>query len=534
MSLNIRQRRAAVCFIACLSLALGMSVIDGAMAAQRDDAATRRLKLLLSQHRELRDDFAKSAERIAVFCERNNLNEQATAIRETAKPVDHKSRRLRELPRKLQGGLPDNLPEVERQWRVEIRHLQSEHAIKLQQLSRKAVEMGNIRFAYELVYEALHHDPDCVPVRRFLGFEQSGDEWVTAFEAHMHRNRMVETEQFGWLPKQQVSRYEQGERNFKGRWISDAKEAELRRDFNNAWTVTTEHYVIKTNYSLERGVQLSRQLEAFYRTFFQTFAGFLTTQDQQRTLAQGRRQRRSLAGQKFKIHYYRDKQDYVEHLRPRVPLIDITTGLYLTDTGIAYFYHQPEMDEDPNGAATRTIFHEATHQLFSETRKTRRGMLVGEKAHFWIIEGIACYMESFEQKGDGYSLGDPDYQRFRAARFRYLNDDYYIPLQQFDSLGAEAIQHSRQIRRLYSQASGLSHFFMHYHDGKYRDALIEHLSQLYSRDRKVRENPDTLAELTGMEYQELDREYGEYLRAQQEELEATAEQTQDDQRVSER
>ena len=384
--------------------------------------------------------------------------------------------------------------------------------------------MGNVGFAYQMVHEAVRFDPDCKPARGFLGYERSGDEWVTPFQARMRKNHYVDTERFGWLPRDHVDRYEKGERYFKsgrgtrGRWVSAAQEAELRRDFKNAWVVQTEHYVVKTNHSLERGVQLSRQLEDFYRVFRETFSGFLTSQDQRAALAKGRR--RSTNNQ-FEIHYFRDKEDYVARLRPRIPEISITTGLYLTDTGIAYFYHQPEMDEDPEGPATRTIFHEATHQLFSETRKTRRkSQIVGEHAHFWIIEGIACYMESFTKRGDQFELGDPRYQRFRAARYRYLEDGYYIPLETFAAMGTNQIQQSREIRKLYSQASGLTQFFMHYGDGKYRDALIEHLSQLYSRNRNVRDNPATLPQLIGTDYKHLDEQYGEYMKSQQEKLTA--------------
>ncbi len=512
----LHNRRLLIAFCSAAAFSL---LLTSPGQAQRRSQAERRRQVQVDKYQKLQLGFARSLQKIADTCEGLGDHKQAAAIRELAIPARRDEMSIRTLPPEIQPDVPDDLPADERLWRVELRHQRQEHAAELYQLAQRALDIGDVRFSYDLVYEALRQDPDCAPARGFLGYERSGKEWVTPFESRMRRSRMVNTEQFGWLPKDHVERYEQGERYFKpgrsanGRWVSAAQEAELRRDFKNAWVIRTEHYVIKTNHSMERGVELSRQLEDFYRLFFQTFAGFLTSRDQRIALGKGRR--RSVSPQ-FEIHYFRTKDDYVTTLRPRVPQIDITTGLYLTDTGIAYFYHQEEMDDDPDGAATRTIFHEATHQLFSETRKSRRRTeMVGEKGHFWIIEGIACYMESFTKNDGRYTLGDPSYQRFNAARYRYIKDEYYIPLSRFVAMGARKIQNSRDIRKIYSQASGLAHFFMHAGNGKYRDALIEHLSQLYSRNRRIRENPATLPELIGTDYEALDDEYGAYLREQQ-------------------
>jgi hypothetical protein len=54
---------------------------------------------------------------------------------------------------------------------------------------------------------------------------------------------------------------------------------------------------------------------------------------------------------------------------------------------------------------------------------------------------------------------------------------------------------------------------MHSSGGRYREPLIEHLSQLYSSSEAVRNSPDSLAELTGVAFEDLDREYGQYLRS---------------------
>ena len=135
------------------------------------------------------------------------------------------------------------------------------------------------------------------------------------------------------------------------------------------------------------------------------------------------------------------------------------------------------------------------------------------KANFWIIEGIACYMESFQQDGEHTSLGDPSYIRFQNAQHRYVIDKYYVPLARFAAMGGEEFQHvpKDELPKNYTQASGLTHFFLHYEDGIYREALIKHLSDIYSLNLRVRDNPRGLDKLTGVSYSELDRQYGKYI-----------------------
>jgi len=48
-------------------------------------------------------------------------------------------------------------------------------------------------------------------------------------------------------------------------------------------------------------------------------------------------------------------------------------------------------------------------------------------------------------------------------------------------------------------------------EARNREVLIEHLSQIYSSRKAVREGAETLAELTGVPESKLDEEYREYM-----------------------
>ncbi len=134
-------------------------------------------------------------------------------------------------------------------------------------------------------------------------------------------------------------------------------------------------------------------------------------------------------------------------------------------------------------------------------------------ANFWIVEGIACYMESYRAVNGESTVGDPHHIRIQNARERCVLDGFYVPLAKFASLGMNEFQHNRDIRKLYSQAAGLAHFFMHYDGGRYRDALIEHIAELYRTSGRARQFVRGLDELTGVSYSDLDRQYIEYMRS---------------------
>jgi hypothetical protein len=207
------------------------------------------------------------------------------------------------------------------------------------------------------------------------------------------------------------------------------------------------------------------------------------------------------------VHYYRDQKEYIARLKRETNQpVEITKGMYFPRNKIAFFFYDPQSQEDS------TLYHEATHQLLSAAR-TINGE-IGVRSDFWAIEGIACYMESFARDGEKFSVGDAAHPRLQAARGNLVGEKYYVKLREFCRMGMAAFQGVPEsaLRRNYSQGAALTHFFMHYDDGRYREAFIEYLSQIYSPNKSVREAPESLEELTGVDAEELDQQYAEYVR----------------------
>ncbi|QDU00489.1 hypothetical protein V6x_01620 [Gimesia chilikensis] len=466
----------------------------------------RALEVYHKQYNALRDQFQDQLKQLAASCRQNQQPEGTEAIAALIQEWSEFDPDSYTLPREVQPDLPASLPAGERMWRLKLKNLQEDQANDLFVFSRKVLYAGFPSFAYDLIRETAYHNPDHRSVRQILGYVRNGDEWMTPFEKEMQDHRQKWHPQFGWLPTTHIARYERGERYVNGRWMSAAQEAEIRRDFRNAWEIKTEHFLIKTNHSLEMGVKLATEMEEFYRYFHQTFAGFFNTPEQLRRMFQGSRNPfRRQNQQQHVMHYYSTRQEYLQRLQKEIPQIALTHGIYLFGDRISHFYYNPEAEGDLG-----TLYHEATHQLFYETGNSRGSRQVGEKNHFWAIEGIACYMESFEKKGKKFKAGNPNHIRFNAARYRLLEDQYYVPLEKFAAMGRTAFQGSPNISPNYSQASGLSHFFMHANQGEYRDAFIQQMTQLYSENSRLRNNAQSLPELTGLSYDELDRKYLAY------------------------
>src|SRR5262245_30234872 len=477
--------------------------------AQKRGNGARRTRDVASFRRQLaekREKFAADLEELAKACDEKQLPDAAAQVRLWARPVDTSELRLTAIPRQAQAPLPQDLPPDERYWQAQLRSHQQTFARELYALSRQALTAGHVSFAIDLIREIVRYDSDHAPARRIVGYVRSGDEWVSAFEAEMAKQKKVWTDKYGWLPKDHVDRYAHGERYYNRRWISADKEGQLRQDFDAAWEIRTEHYLVKTNHSLERGVDLAKKLEDFHGLFFQMMAGFFNSADEVQKLFQGSSARRTAADSaRNVVHFYRTRDEYLEVLKKLTNQpVEITKGIFFLKSRIAYSFFGPERNADS------TVYHEGTHQLLTGSRPMTGE--IGIKSNFWIIEGIACYMESFRREGDRFSVGDPGHQRLQAARIHFLDESYYVPIREFTRMGMQSFQSAKEIRKNYSQGAALTHFFMHYDDARYREALIEHLSQIYSPTKGVRENPDTLDELTGVEDEELDRQYAEYIR----------------------
>ena len=471
---------------------------------------TDRLAVLLKQHEETHARFAADMETAAVECDQAPLPALATEIRQQALPLEQQPGNIDNLPTHIQSDIPANLPPAERAAKVRVRKLRTTYANDLYLLARKAQTDKHPSFAYRLVREVLFHDPDHAITRKMRGYRRAGDEWTTQFAADMKKEGKVWHEEFGWLLAKHVERYVAGERYYNGKWITAAREETIRSEFKNAWPVETEHFHIRTNHSLQKGAHLAASVEAFHRYFMREFAAFFQTPQQMDKLFQDGTGGKPI--DPYHIDHFRLQSEFVEALANRCPVAAQINGIYIPKVRKAYFFHNPDTPEDES---LGTLYHEVTHQLLSES--STQTVAVGNARDFWVVEGIACYFESFRVAPDGtITVGDIQHPRIQAARDQVVTTQDQEPLERFIAHGMLPFQKGELpvLQKRYAQATGLAHFFLNTQNGLYRDGFIEYLSQVYSPDGRVRagNKTRTLEQILGVPYATLDTQYAAYMR----------------------
>ncbi len=455
-------------------------------------------------HRAM-DAYRGRLDELALWCEQEGLSAEAGKTKDWARARDADKLYITALSARIGPPKPaDETPEKVRQWQERFWKLRRQQAEVLFKIAHQAVRQGRPSLAFDLVLASVREDPDHEVARRILGYQKFRGRWHTLFEIRKLRADWIKSERFGWIRKADLPRYEKGERRYANRWISAEEDVRLHRDIRRGWDIQTEHYTIRTNSSIEAGVALGRRLEQLHNVWKRLFIRYYATREQVMGLFEGKRRGRPVKLPRHNVVYFRDRDDYNAALGKTFPNIGISTGVYVEQTRRAYFYAG-------KGGSDRTLLHEATHQLFHESRPVADK--VGENANFWIVEGIATYMESLRQEdgndGDGqFVLGGFDDIRMKAARYRLLKDDFYVPLADLSGYGMRQIQADPRIATLYSQMAGLTNFLVYYDGGRYRDALVAYLQAVYNGNQ----NPAILSELTGTPLETLDRQYRQFMR----------------------
>jgi hypothetical protein len=369
--------------------------------------------------------------------------------------------------------------------------------------ARAAVESDEISLALQHACEAVSLDSDHADARRLLGYQRVGEHWAGKYAQRMLETGHVWRREFGWVKADHVAKFEQGLRPWGSRWISLEEDAERHALIDRGWTVRTDHFLITTNIDRAAGVELATRLETLYQLWRQLFGEFAITPTELKARLDGK-QATGFKRHPFRVIYHRSRDEYNAALLRRQPQIAITLGIYFDAQRECHFFAGEDQDAG-------TIAHEAVHQFFYESAP-RPSRHFGATANAWALEGVACYFESLVERpraagGRAFTIGSPEAGRLPAARHRRVVDNYYVPLAELSALGMTDLQQRADIARLYSQSAGLAAFFMDYNGGVYRKAFRELLRLAYAG----RDSADTLAELTGRSYRELDREYQTFM-----------------------
>ena len=196
----------------------------------------------------------------------------------------------------------------------------------------------------------------------------------------------------------------------------------------------------------------------------------------------------------FAVILFKDRDDYVNQLSRSEPQIESSVGYYAQGRKAAFFYAGDD-------AARTTWVHEATHQFFQESGEV--APMVGEQTNFWVVEGVAQYMESLVDHDGYWTTGGVDADRLQYARYRLLNEDYYVRLETLMGYGRVRLQKDADLAKLYSQCAGLAHFFMDTDHSQQMQPFLNYLRTVYRGVGEVQ----TLSGEFGKSYGALDQLY---------------------------
>jgi hypothetical protein len=387
-------------------------------------------------------------------------------------------------------------------WIERFNELRGRHADDLYTLARRAAELHQPSLAFQWAAETVRENPNHADARRVLGYEKRDGKWLTAYGIRMAEDGRCWHPEYGWLAADSVAKYEAGERPLGARWGTADEDAARHRDLKKGWQIRTDHFQVTTNHSLEAAAELAARLEVLFQAWRQLFAGFYLGEAEVARLFGGGRDPRKQV-RPFRVLYHRDRQHYNSALRRRQPLVSKTLGIYFDTFREAHFFAG-------EGEDLPTLYHEAVHQLFQESKpKPRKPIAVVR--NFWVIEGVAAYFETLTEHRDKhaglyFTIGEHQVGRIPKARERYA-EGFYVPLPALITMGRNEVQRNPEIAKLYGQATALAAYLMDGEAGRYREPLVSYLEAVYTG----RDNDDTLAEATKTSDIELDVAFRRYL-----------------------
>jgi len=420
-----RLRIAAV-FLAAASLAAGSRL---ASAAERDfDAA-----------------FHEQLKSLAAKCRELKLPDQAEVTQRWFIPrAPDRQYLFVPLSQPLHEP-PATADKIEQQWYGRFREIRAEQAKRLWASAEEAAQGGDAATAYRLIHETLHEDPDHAAARKALGYRVVNGKWRRTYDAVRSRKPQLGQPLLKWQP-------------------------------GDYWRCESRHFEVLTDRDADTGRLLAERLEEFHTVWRQLFPEFWTTPDQiQLWIQRGRRDEQSR--RRHQVAMFRNRDGYLAAFTNNAPLVSQSIGYYATEKDISLFFF--------DGAGKENAWHhEVTHQLFQESRPSRRASSVaasvGADGHFWVVEAIALYLESATRYDGYYTVGGVEAPRLQVARQQLLMNNKYLRLDDLTKLTRDDFQGAPQVTDLYDQAGGLAHFFMDGESGSRRWAFRRYLWSVYA------------------------------------------------------
>ena len=416
------------------------------------------------ERQALEGELANRLEDIAAWCRDNDIQQQVEQTFSLHRPRDL-NRQYIFIP--SEDAMPVSPEGVHGQWLTKINEVRNWQAERIFELAKRATQAGAGNSAFQLLNEVLYFNSDHEQVRKILGHTKTDEGWRVAPDRIKVRPGARNHDTLRWPAKSYI-------------------------------VVTTPNFSIESNASEAQTRYLAEKLERWHAVWRQVFFEYWSSASVLQRWIDGKSSYRH-SRKKFRVVFFKNRNDYTGGLSNFVPGIEQSTGYYFQR--ISYFY------DDPDRSVEDTWRHELTHQLFRESIKTGRSPF--EDHFIWLDEGIATYFESLSDFGDYVTLGGFEARRIQHARVRMFLENFPVSTQEISELGRKDLQQHQEIRRLYSVFAGLTDMLMNGDQGAMEPKLTEFLKIIFA-GRKIKAK--TFETIMGYSYEELDQNYRNFLR----------------------
>ena len=353
--------------------------------------------------------------------------------------------------------------------------------------------------------------------KRFLRPDEAGKVWLSRYEVSLLKEKKVLYENAdgvkeGWIPRADVEKWDEGLRPLGGEFVEAAKDVSAHTDvdmrglepeWKKYWSVETEHFEVRTGVSRAAAYEFGQLLEDYHASFFRTYTSFLDLD----TGAEFLFNKAKLA-RKHLVIYYADHDLYRQHIANHHGAgveINQSYGLYTQDRECraSHFFAGEGKAE-----VLRSVYHEVTHQLFSETKEDLSSTS-SDEGNYWLVEGIATYSESWGKVGRSWVPGlDRRLDRFQQAK-DYLEKHADWDWKSFVAITPARFRKDEAELDNYALSATLCHFLMHGEGERYREDFVRFISEFYAG--KARKGT-ALFEALGVSPEELEREFKKHVK----------------------
>ena len=429
-------------------------------------------------------DFAVKLKDLAGWCAEKGLADEAKELWNKAKELDPDM--VGEQP-KASDAKPSDAEKTD--FATRKKALYDAQARNLFDLGSTCFKAGLVGRSYDMVWEILNYSPDHATAHKILSETKYEGKWMDTWEARQLSKGRVFTDEYGWVFKSDLEKFDKELMPFPPRgWLPRDQVEELRSKWSSAWEFDTEHYHIKANTSLADAVAFSKTVEENYKLFFRIYIGYFSSKNQGEMLFGNRRDNKPM-----KVNYYSSKEDFLRF--SSAP--QYAAGLYMPMTRTAHFYKIDKASD------VRVLKHEATHQLFVETRAARQS-----QRGAWVVEAAATYMETCDRvQGKIVAQGKKALwvQQFKQV----LQTDKAVALGELDQLTYDGFQ-AKGPMIAYPEAASLACYLMEADDGNYRERFVDYIEAFYTGKLGT---GGQLEKYIGVPYAELDAQFRTWIMA---------------------